>query len=105
MVSLLYFHHAAGLPLATVGLALSFATAAALPIAPLTGTLVDRRAARLVVAAAQFLQGLGFLAYLVVRSPLTLVAAALVVMIGQRMFWSASFTLVAEIAPAHERDR
>ena len=87
--SLLYFHDALGLPLATVGLALSAASAFALPVAPPAGALVDRLGARRVVAAAQLLQGAGFVGYLVVNSAAALFLAALVVAVGQRAFWSS----------------
>lgn len=103
--SLLYFHVAAGLPLITVGFALSLATIFTLPIAPLTGSLVDRFGARYVVIAAQLLQGAGFLGFLVVNSAPGLVAFALLTQIGQRMFWSSYFTLVADIAQPDERER
>jgi MFS family permease len=103
--SLLYFHDAAGLPLVTVGFALSIATIFTLPIAPLTGWLVDRFGARYVVIVAQLLQCAGFLGFLVVNSAPTLIAFALLAGVGQRMFWSAYFTLVADIAEPSERDR
>jgi MFS family permease len=103
--SLLYFHVAAGLPLITVGFAISLATIFTLPIAPLTGSLVDRFGARYVVIASQLLQGAGFLGFLVVHSAPTLVAFALLTQIGQRMFWSSYFTLVTQIAQPDERDR
>ena len=103
--SLLYFHDGVGLPLATVGLALSAAAAFALPVAPLAGALVDRLGARRVVAAAQLLQGAGFLGYLMVDGAAALCVAALVVRVGQRAFWSSILTLVAEIATPNERDR
>jgi Na+/melibiose symporter-like transporter len=103
--SLLYFHVAVGLPLPAVGLALSVATAATLPVAPLTGSLVDRFGARRVVIFAQLSQGAGFIAYLFVGSVPALVPSALLVAVGQRMFWSALFTLLAEISAPGERDR
>ena len=103
--SLLYFHAALGLPLISVGFALSIATIFTLPIAPLAGLLVDRFGARRVVIAAQILQGCGFLGYLMVNSMLTMVGCVLLASIGQRLFWSAYFTLVADIAMEGEQDR
>jgi MFS family permease len=103
--SLLYFHVALGLPLISVGFALSTATIFTLPIAPLTGLLVDRFGAKRVVMAAQVLQGCGFLGYLMVNSLLTMIGYVLLASIGQRLFWSAYFTLVADIATEGERDR
>lgn len=103
--SLLYFHAVVGLSLPVVGLALSVATAAALPVAPITGSLVDLYGARRVVVCAQLLQGTGFIAYLFVGSVAMLVPAALLAAVGQRMFWSALFTLLADVSDPGERDR
>lgn len=104
-VSLLYFHIVAGLPLPQVGLALSGATALTIPVGPLGGALVDRFGARRVVAAAELLQGVGFLAYLLVGNVAALVGATLLVTGGLRLFWATFFTFVAEFATAEDRER
>lgn len=104
-LSLLYFHVVAGLPLATVGLALSGTAAVGVALSPLVGPLVDRFGARRVVAGAQLLQGVGFLVYLGVGSVAALIPAALLVTIGLRAFWSSLFTFLADLAPATEQDR
>jgi MFS family permease len=103
--SLLYFKVKAGLPLPSIGLALSTAMLATLLVIPLTGVLVDHLGAKRVVLCAQLLQGLGFLGYLIVTNFVMLVGFALLVTIGLSMFWSAYFTLVAEIGAPDERDR
>ena len=103
--SLLYFTRAVGLPLPAVGLALSIAMTMTLPLVPVTGLIVDRFGTKRVVLLAQFLQGAGFLGYLVVRNIPMLLGMALLTAIGQRLFWSTYFTLLAEIAAPHERDR
>jgi MFS family permease len=103
--SLLYFKVMVGLPLPSIGLALSTATMATLIVIPVTGILVDHVGAKRVVIIAQILQGLGFLGYLIVSNFVTLLGFALLVTIGQSMFWSAYFTLVAEVARSGERDR
>lgn len=103
--SLLYFTRAVGLPLPAVGLALSIAMTITLPLVPVTGLLIDRFGTRRVVLLAQFLQGAGFLGYLVVLNVPMLLGMVLLNAIGQRLFWSAYFTLMAEIAAPHERDR
>jgi MFS family permease len=103
--SLLYFKVTVGLPLTEIGLALSIAMLATLIVIPITGILVDRVGARRVVIAAQILQGLGFLGYLVVANFAMLLGFALFVTVGQSMFWSAYFTLVAEVGRPEERDR
>lgn len=103
--SLLYFTRAVRLPLPAVGLALSIAMTITLPLVPVTGLLIDRFGTKRVVLLAQFLQGAGFLGYLVVRNVPMLLGMVLLNAIGQRLFWSAYFTLMAEIAAPHERDR
>ena len=103
--SLLYFHVAGGLPLVTIGLALSLATVFALPFGPITGTLVDRFGARSLVIISQLLQGCGFLGYLIVNNTITLICFALLTVVGQRIFWSAFFTLITDIATPEDRDR
>lgn len=104
-VSLLYFNLVVGLPLPTVGLALSIGALAALPAAILTGVLVDRFGPRRVVFGGEVLQGVGFLLYLLVRDFATLVVAQLLVAVGLRLFWSGFFPLISEIAARGERDR
>ncbi len=103
--SLLYFHLVIGLPLSTVGLALSLATIITVPMVPFSGILVDRFGAKWVVVASQFLQGAGIFGYLIVNGAAMLVGMALLVAAGQSLFWSAHFTLVAQIATPNERDR
>ncbi len=103
--SLLYFQVKAGIPLPRIGLALSTAMLATLLIIPLTGVLVDHIRAKRVVLFAQILQGLGFLGYLLVTNFMMLVGFAVLVTSGLSMFWSAYFTLVADIAALDERDR
>src|SRR5260370_15277366 len=72
---------------------------------PVTGTLVGRLGAKRVVLTSQIVQGVGSLGYLVVQNAAMLVGVALLVAVGQSLFWSAYFTLVAQIAAPHERDR
>jgi len=103
--SLLYFQRVAGLPLPAIGVALTGATLATLPLTPLTGALVDRFGGRRLVIASQFLQAAGFLGYLVVRSVPVLLVTALLVTAGGRVFYAASTALIAEVASPNERDR
>jgi len=103
--SLLYFHIIAALPLTEVGVALSIAIIFTIPIVPITGMLVDRFGARRLVIFAQLLQGVGFLGYLLVNNMVLLVITAIFVNIGQRIFWSAYFSLATDLAGKGERDR
>jgi MFS family permease len=97
-LSLLYFSTVAGVPLSTVGPLLSVATIAALPVPLLVGRLIDRVGPRRIVTAAQVLQAAGYIAYAWSHGPVSILVPAMVTAIGQRIFWSSFFTLVAETA-------
>jgi MFS family permease len=97
-LSLLYFARVPKIDLATVGVLLSVAAAASLPMPVLTGHLVDRFGPKRVVVAAHLAQAAGFAGYLAVSGPVTLLIAAVVANAGQRAFWSSVFTLVADLA-------
>jgi MFS family permease len=98
-ISLLYFQAVTDLSLPTIGLLISMATIASLPVPVLVGHLADRYGPRGIVIAAQVLQGLGFAAYTGAHGPVSVLLPSLVVAVGQRAFWCSVFTLVAEVAP------
>jgi MFS family permease len=104
-ISLLYFTATTGLPLTTVGPLLSAATIAALPVPILVGRLADRYRPRDIVLVAQIAQALGFAGYTLVRGPVSMLVAAIVVMVGQRIFWSAFFALASGLATPGEHPR
>jgi MFS family permease len=97
-ISLLYFLAVTDLRLETIGLLLSVATIVSLPVPVVVGHLVDRFGPRGIVVAAQVLQGLGFAAYAWASGPFSVLLPAMVVAVGQRMFWSSFFTLVSDLA-------
>lgn len=99
-VSLLFFTRVAGMPLPTVGLLVSTATLATLPLPPLVGTMVDRYGARNVVLLAQLLQAVGFLLYPTVDSPTSVLATLVVTASGNRIFWCSVFALASELPGA-----
>jgi MFS family permease len=103
--SLLYFQKIAQLGLPSIGAVLTLATFLTLPVNPITGSLVDRFGARRLVVVSQMLQALGFLGYLAVRGIPLLFATALLVTTGNRVFYSAATTLVAEVAGQGEQHR
>jgi MFS family permease len=103
--SLLYFHIVIGLPLLVVGFVLSVASILSLPITLVTGFLVDQIGTRRVIVISQLLLVAGFLGYMLVRSAPALFALALLATTGDRMFWVAQPTMIAEIAGSSEQDR
>ncbi len=103
-LSLLYFLRVTELDLGTIGVLVSVASAAALPVPLLVGRVVDRFGPRLVVAGGQALQGLGFLLYLTVSGTSSLLIAVFVMKAGTRVYWSSVFTLIADQADAEGAD-
>ena len=67
-LSMLYFLAVTPLSLVQVGLAISIASAVALPAGPMIGAVVDRIGAKQVLLAGNLLQAVGFFAYLVTES-------------------------------------
>lgn len=104
-ISLLYFTAVTGMPLTTVGLLMSTATIVTLPLPILIGYLADRWNTRDLVLIAQVVQAAGFTAYVWVRSPASMLVVVVIVALGQRMFWSSFFTVVAGLAEDGEDDR
>jgi MFS family permease len=103
--SLLYFHHASGLPLTQAGFGLSVAMLAALPVPLLGGVLIDRAGPKQLIVATNAARAIGFLGYLLVHNLATLIPIALLVATSDRLFWAAQPAVIAEIAPSGARDR
>jgi MFS family permease len=95
--SLLFFPRVTDLSLATIGVLLSVATLATLPLPPLAGVLVDRYRARNVVLLALLCQALGTGGYLLARDPAWIFVVVLVAATGNRLFWCSVFTLAADL--------
>lgn len=104
-LSLLFFVRVADLPLLTVGLLTSIGTVLSLPVPFIAGWLADRVGAKRVVIAGQAIQALGFVGYVFARESAAVLAAVAIVAIGQRLFWSTFFTMVADSADADDDPR
>jgi MFS family permease len=105
-VSLLYFTEVAGLPLGTVGLLLSAAGLASLPVPLIVGHVAHRFGAVDRVLLAQILQGAAFLAYGWAHHPAAVLVVAMIASVGQRLFWSSFFSVVANLGePGEDRQR
>ncbi|RZT14980.1 MFS transporter [Kribbella sp. VKM Ac-2569] len=102
---LLFFNKVAGIPLGTAGVMLTVATLFSIAAPAAVGLVVDRVGARNIVVAAQFAQGLAFTGFFFGRSMWLLFLCALVTTTGQRVFWSAIFSLLADVADEGERDK
>jgi MFS family permease len=102
--SLLFFLATTSLPLTQIGLALSIAAVARIPVTIAAGPLSDRFGPRAIMIASQLLQAAGFVSYLFVHSFWHLVAAAVLVQVGNSMFWVAYAPLIFSVAAEGERE-
>ncbi|HEX3516995.1 MAG TPA: MFS transporter [Trebonia sp.] len=102
--SLLFFQATTPLPLARIGLGLSVAALVRIPVTIVAGALTDRYGPRAAVIASQLLQAAGFAGYLFVHGFWQLVAAAVLVQIGNSIFWVAYAPLIFAIAAQGERE-
>jgi MFS family permease len=103
--AVLFFLNTTTIALSTIGLGLTIAALLALPTAPLIGILVDRSGPKRIVVCSSLLQAAGFVSYLWVEEPWQLVGGALVVNVGQNMFWTGNGALVALAADPDQRAR
>ena len=104
-VSMLYFLVTTDLSLVQVGGAISLASLVALPAGPLIGSVVDRVGAKHVLLAGNVLQALGFAAYLVADSFVSLTLWTVVVTVGRTAFWGSFGNIVAAISRPGEREK
>jgi MFS family permease len=102
--SLLFFLATTSLSLTRIGLALSIAAVVRIPVTIAAGPLSDRFGPRAAIVTSQLLQAAGFAGYLLVHGFWTLVAAAVLVQIGNSIFWVAYAPLIFAIAAEGERE-
>ncbi|WP_392469025.1 MFS transporter [Arsenicicoccus cauae] len=103
-ISVLYFLRTTDVPLEQVGLALSVAAAASLPVVLLVGHLVDRYGAKRILLAANAIQAAGYLGYLLVDGYLGVQLVTALVAMGQAAFWASYSPMVAAITRPGERE-
>ena len=104
-LTLVYLTRDVGLPLNVAGPVISMGALAGLAVPAFTGRLVDRAGARSVVIASQLVQALGAAGYLLARSELPVLAAAMLLATGQQLFYSALFALVSDVSGSGPPDR
>ena len=102
--SLLFFLATTSLPLTRIGLALSLAALVRIPATIAAGPLSDRLGPRAAIVGSQLLQAAGFAGYLFVHGFWQLVAAAVLVQIGNSVFWVAYAPLIFAVAAEGERE-
>ncbi|MGH3168949.1 MAG: MFS transporter [Trebonia sp.] len=102
--SLLFFLDTTSLSLARIGFGLSIAAVVRIPVTIAAGPLSDRFGPRSAIAASQLLQAVGFVGYLFVHGFWQLVAAAVLVQIGNSIYWVAYPPLIFAITGGGERE-
>lgn len=102
---LLFFTRVAHVPVGRAGLTVSAATLFSIVVPAIVGHVIDRVGPRNLVIGAQFAQGAAFLGLLGARSIPLLFCCTLVMTTGQRVFWSAIFSLLSDVSDRHDRDR
>jgi MFS family permease len=102
--SLLFFLATTSLPLTRIGLGLSAAALVRIPATVAAGPLSDRFGPRAAIVASQLLQAAGFTGYLFVHGFWDLLAAAVLVQIGNSIFWVAYAPLIFAVAAEGERE-
>jgi MFS family permease len=104
-LTLVYLTRDVGLPLNVAGPVISIGALAGLAVPAFTGRLVDWAGARSVVIASQLVQALGAAGYLLARSELPVLAAAMLLATGQQLFYSSLFALVSDVSGSGPPDR
>jgi MFS family permease len=102
---LLFFVRVADIPLGTAGLLLTVATMFSIASPAAVKLVIDRIGPRNLVIGAQFAQALAFAGFFFGRSLWLLFLCALVMTVGQRVFWSSIFSLLSDISDPGDRDR
>jgi hypothetical protein len=102
--SLLFFLATTSLSLTQIGLGLSISAIVRIPVTIAAGPLSDRLGPRTAIVSSQLLQAAGFVGYLFVHGFWQLVAAAVLVQVGNSIFWAGYAPLIFAIAPDGERE-
>ncbi len=96
-LTVIYLTRIVGLSVAQVGLGLAAAGCVGVVVTPVSGALLDRFDARVIVCASFAVSAIGFLAYVAVDSFAAFVAVATVVQVASRIERPAMAELVLEI--------
>ena len=102
--SVLFFRSTSSLSLTEIGLGLSVAAVVRIPVTIMAGPLSDRIGPRAAIVMSQLLQTAGFVGYLFVDSFPRLVAAAVLVQVGNSIFWVAYAPLIFAITGEGDRE-
>ncbi|MDT7724263.1 MAG: hypothetical protein QOI21_839 [Actinomycetota bacterium] len=104
-LTLVFVTQVVGLPLGLAGMVITVGTMASLLVPPLAGRLVDRIGPCTVVITAQFVQALGAFGFLVADGVTSVLAAAILLAIGQQLFYCALYVLIADVSGDGPKER
>jgi MFS family permease len=93
----IYFLKTTHISVSDIGIAISLAAIASLPLSLLGGTVVDRFGPRPMLLVSHGLRFAGFLGYVFCDTAWQIALFALLINIGEGCFWPANSTLVARI--------
>lgn len=103
-LTLVYVTRGLGLPLGVAGGIVSAGALLGLAVPLLAGRLIDALGPRNIVIAAQGVQALGMVVYLIAHGPAMVFLAAALTLCGSQLFYSALFTLIGRVAPDGPKD-
>lgn len=95
----IYLHNVRGIGLGMAGLVVGTNAVVSIVAGPVSGTLVDRRGGRYVLALALVILAAGYGAFALVQEPWHGFLAAVVTGVGNGFFWPAQSTLLASLSP------
>ncbi len=104
-LSVLYFIRVTDLSLVHVGAALSIAATLSFPLALVIGAVVDRYGAKGVLQAGNVLQAIGFAAYPLAHSVVTVTLVVAIAAMGRTAFWGSYSPMVAAVSETGEREK
>jgi MFS family permease len=103
-LSMLYFLHQTSLTLVQLGLAMTIANLAVIPVVPVIGTLVDRVGPKAVMQAGNAGAAVAFALYPFAHSMLTVTVLVFAASATRSGFWSALGPMVTQITQVGERE-
>jgi len=104
-LALVFVTKVIGLPLPVAGTLITIGTMASLAVPPLAGRLIERFGPCTVVIAAQLTQAVGVFVYLVADGVSSVLTAALLLAVGQQLFYCALYILIADVAGDGPKER
>jgi MFS family permease len=103
-LSMLYFLHQTSLTLVQLGLAMTIANLAVIPVVPMIGTMVDRFGPKVVMQAGNAGAAVAFALYPFAHSMVVVTALVFAASATRSGFWSALGPMVTQITQRGERE-